>query len=232
MVGGLVLFLVLFLIQRVGLGSAVIGLVGGKLHGYSANASFFDIQGKSPSISSGSSGGEGRGGVNDASLVPDYLGKDRELVHFAVDLRWIWEQLTDMDTYMNIVRGAWRALSNLTGLVNGGNGADTTAIDILSYIRAADPMSKLKMFHGANMSRAEWFAAATGRLLLVYVEDGSSSKPSAASVRYRNALSDPGLGAFINDKVREVVFCSASSPSRSFAHVASVRALRQHRATR
>jgi len=194
-------------------------------------------------------GGDNRWGGGDASLplVPDYLGKDRELVHFAVDLRWIWEQLTDMDTYMNFLHGAWQALVNLVGAVNGSSSNNnkgakpSAAIDILSYIRAADPVSPLKMFHGTNLSRADWFAAATGRLLLVYVEEGSSSKPSAASVGYRVALSDPGLGTFINDKVMCDDSCEGEGGVRGNSQVycthslgfrcASVCPVRQHHAT-
>lgn len=146
-----------------------------------------------------------RGGENndenrnrpDRELV---LGKDRELIHFAVDLKWVWTKLTDKLTYINFVRSSWRGVKNLAGITNGGKEFRDIAIDILSFIRSLNPESTVKLFQG-NIKMAEWLATHTDKLILMYLEEGNSKSPSIDSMQYRRTLSDPSLGDFINEKV-------------------------------
>lgn len=128
------------------------------------------------------------------------LGKDRELIHFAIDLKWVWTKLTDKLTYINFLKSSWRGVKGLTGMTNSGNGFRDIAIDILSFIRSLNPESTVKLFQG-NIEMAEWLANQADKLILMYIEDGSSKTPSIDSVHYRRTLSDPTLGDFINEKV-------------------------------
>lgn len=128
------------------------------------------------------------------------LGKDRELVHFAIDLKWVWGILTDKLTYINFAKASWRGIRSLAGVTNGGKEFREIAVDILRYIRSVNHESTVKLFLG-NIKMAEWLATNTDRLILVYIEDGSKKRNFECCVSYRRALSDPLLGDFINDKV-------------------------------
>jgi hypothetical protein len=128
------------------------------------------------------------------------LGKDRELIHFAIDLKWVWTKLTDKFTYINFLKSSWRGVKNFAGMTNGGKEFRDIAIDILSFIRSLNPESTVKLFQG-NIKMAEWLATHTDRLILLYIEEGNSKSPSTDSMQYRRTLSDPLLGDFINEKV-------------------------------
>ena len=132
-----------------------------------------------------------------------YLGKDRELVHFSVDLKWIWMKLMDKQTYINFLSSTWKMMTSLTGLVDSNSSQDVKdiAIDILSYMRSINPDTPIKLFHG-SISRAQSYAVTTNRLLLVYIEDGRSKAPSKISMQFRHALADTNLGRLINEEVR------------------------------
>jgi hypothetical protein len=131
------------------------------------------------------------------------LGKDRELLYFSIDLKWVLERLTDKHTYVNILKGAWRSLSRLWGTFDGANDFKDAAVDILQYVRSINPDSPVKLFQSSSLKRAEWLALATERLLLVYIEDGSTKSPSLDSIKCRRALSNQFLGHLINDQVGE-----------------------------
>ena len=147
-----------------------------------------------------------RGGDNsdDASKRPDrelVLGKDRELVHFSVDLKWVWGKLTDKLTYINFMRSSWRGIRDLLGVVDSGKEFKEIAIGILQHIRSINSESPLRLFQG-DVKLAEWLSMTTGRFILVYIEEGNTKSPSISSVQYRYALSDSVLGKYINDEVR------------------------------
>lgn len=148
-----------------------------------------------------------RGGNDGASKKPGrelVLGKDRELVHLSVDLKWVWSKLTDKSTYINILKTSWRELKYLVGVVDSSKEFKDNAIEILCYIRSISTESRIKLFQG-NIKAAEWLALNTGRLVLIYVEDGNAKFPSIGSMHYRNALSLPLLGNFINDQVAHTI---------------------------
>ena len=144
----------------------------------------------------GESGGRTSGRV-DRELV---LGKDRELVHFAIDLRWVWKKVTDKMTYINFMKASWKKMKSLAGVTNSSQEFKDVAVDILQFIRSLNIESTLKLFLG-NIELAEWLATTTQRFILVYIEDGTSRSPSSGSMQYRRALSDSSLGEFINEKV-------------------------------
>jgi hypothetical protein len=131
------------------------------------------------------------------------LGKDRELLYFSVDLKWMFGRLTDKHTYVSILRGAWKFLSRLWGGFAGTKDSKDAAVDILQYIRSVNPDSPVKLFQSSSLQRAEWLALATERLLLVYIEDGDTRLPTPDSIHYRRALSDQSLGHLINEQVHE-----------------------------
>lgn len=145
-----------------------------------------------------------------------YLGKDRELVHFSVDLRWIWLKLTDKHTYINFLKSTWNAITSIYTLADGSNEVKDSVIDIMYYIRSINDKSPLKFFHG-SLSRAEWLATTTGRFLLVYIEEGSSKTPSITSLQYRHALADTNLGQFINE---QFIFYAGTTQHRSTNNLA------------
>ena len=128
------------------------------------------------------------------------LGKDRELVHFAIDLKWVWKKVTDKMTYINFMKASWRKMKSIAGVTSSAQEFKNIAVDILHYIRSVNVGSTLKLFLG-DIELAEWLATTTQRFILVYIEDGTSRSPSSESMQYRRALSDNSLGDFINDKV-------------------------------
>ena len=131
------------------------------------------------------------------------LGKDRELVHFSVDLKWVWSKLTDKSTYIDFMRSSWREIRNLAGVVDSGCEFKAIAIEILRDIRLTNSGSCIKLFQG-NMKLAEWLATNTGRFILIYIEDGDVKMPSPSSIKYRHSLGDSNLGKYINDEVHPV----------------------------
>jgi hypothetical protein len=144
-----------------------------------------------------------RGGNDGNSKNPGrelVLGKDRELVHLSVDLKWVWKKLTNKSTYINILKTSWREMKNLIGVKDSSNQFKESAIEMLCYIRSISPESQIRLFQ-ENIKAAEWLALNTGRFVLVYIEDGNAKFPSIDSMHYRNALSFPPLGNFINDQV-------------------------------
>ena len=145
----------------------------------------------------GGESGDGTSGRLDKELV---LGKDRELVHFAIDLKWVWRKVTDKMTYINFMKASWRKMKSIAGVNDSSQEFKDVAVDILQYIRSVNVESSLKLFLG-NIELAEWHATITQRFILVYIEDGTSRSPSSGSIQYRRALSDNSLGELINEKV-------------------------------
>ena len=135
------------------------------------------------------------------------LGKDRELVHFSVDLMLVWSKLTDKSTYIDFMRSSWRGIRNFAGVVDSENEFKAIAIEILRDIRLTNSGSCIKLFQG-NMKLAEWLATNTGRFVLIYIEDGNIKTPSSSSVKYRYSLGDSNLGKYINDEVHFAYFKS------------------------
>lgn len=150
----------------------------------------------------GGQSGDNTSGRADKELV---LGKDRELVHFAIDLKWVWKKVTDKMTYINFMKASWRKMKSIAGVTSSGQEFKNIAVDILHYIRSVNVGSTLKLFLG-DIELAEWLATTTQRFILVYIEDGTSRLPSSESIQYRRVLSDNSLGDFINDKV--FTYCS------------------------
>ena len=129
------------------------------------------------------------------------LGKDRELVHLTVDLKWLWSKLTNKATYINFAKNIINSLSRLTRFSDKSLQMKHVAINILAYIRLVNEKSVIRLFQG-TIARAETYAITTGRYILLYIEDGNSELPNIASIRYRNAFANEILGNFINEKVR------------------------------
>lgn len=170
----------------------------------------------------------GGGGSNDSPHRVDrelVLGKDRELIHFAIDLKWVWGIITDKQTYINFVKSSWRGIRNLAGVTNGGKEFRDIAVEILHYIRSVNHESTVKLFLG-SIKMAEWLAANTERLVLVYIEDVSTKSNFECCMNYRRALSDPLLGDFINDKVQKI-FSSSDFSASALKLYFSVRVLRR-----
>ena len=160
-----------------------------------------------------------RGGENgdEWSNRPDkelVLGKDRELVHFSVDLKWVWSKMTNKLTYIDFMRSSWKGIRYLAGLEDSDKLFKEIAVDMLQHIRSINDESSLKLFQG-NIKLAEWLSMNTGRLILIYIEDGSAKSPTSNSIQYRIALSDSLLGKFINQEVHTCMTSLSSSMSRS-----------------
>jgi hypothetical protein len=144
-----------------------------------------------------------RGGGQKDLNQPDVelvLGKDRELVYFSVDLKWVWSKLIDKKTYVDCLRCAWGGIKDLAGVVDSSQEFKEIAIELLQYIRSIDSESPIKLFAG-NIKQAELLAVNTGRLILIYIEDGNVDSPSLKSMECRNCLSSQVLGKLINDEV-------------------------------
>ena len=134
-----------------------------------------------------------------------FLGKDREVVHLNVDLKWIWSKITDRNTYLGIINHWWGIATKAFDRWSGRQEFKDICIDILLHIRSVNLDTKIRVFHGSIVTAAR-FAANTNRLLLLYIEDGDSREPSSHSTFFRNALSNSTLGNIINEKVSLAYF--------------------------
>lgn len=142
-----------------------------------------------------------RGGNSNDDLSNRPLGKDRELIHFSVDLKWVWNKISDKMTYLTFIRNIYDSIKDFAGIVDSKEEFKGIAIDLLHDIRLINPSSHLKLILG-DIKTAEWLAKKMNRIILIYIEDGDVNSPSDVSMQYRKVLSDPVLGDFINNQVQ------------------------------
>ena len=136
-------------------------------------------------------------------LVPDAaLGKDREIFHLAIDLKWLWSTIIDDSTWLNLLNKFLKKIKSLTSSKNAvkrENRFKEIVTDILIGIKVFNRASTLKLFLG-DLKQMEKMSTMNAKFVVVYVEGGDSKVPSRESLEYRKALSDISLGSMLNEQ--------------------------------
>ena len=171
---------------------------------------------------------------NDADLM---LGKDREIFHAALDLKWMWSKATNKDTWVGFAKGVVQSVTRFfTSDANDKLFRDI-ASDILSDIQiyklnadidglsgcadgptdggtdASGASSDLRVFVG-NIRQAKEHALLRGKFIVAYIEEGDTKLPTAESIEFRKALSNPKLSAMLNSQYVFVASSVSHPPMR------------------
>lgn len=140
----------------------------------------------------------------DADVV---IGKDRELFHFSIDLKWLSRKLLSRSTWKTIVLGVAERLKQL----HPGYGVQLAyrdnALDCLLNIAELSPHQSIRIFQYSLHTAAE-LAALRNKLVLYYIEEDSSigGTPSLPTLEARKVLGDEILGRYINSEVSNQQF--------------------------
>lgn len=156
---------------------------------------------------------------NDADLM---LGKDREIFHIAVDLKWLVSKTFNPTTWTNI----FVALKDgLVSLVSLSKKNEKLYKDIATSLLAGIYEHKLmennssatgiggnnddmiKIFYG-NLKQADVFSLKKGKFIVMYIEEGTSRTPSLSSIEYRKAFGETALSTLLNNNF---IFLASSS---------------------
>jgi hypothetical protein len=146
-----------------------------------------------------------RGGDNGMGyrLVQDaVIGKDREIFHLAIDLKWLWCTMIDGSTWLNLLSKIGKKIKSLTTSKDGEKRESRfreIVSDILIGIKVFNRASTLKLFLG-DLKQMEKVSTMNAKFVVVYVEGGDSKVPSRESIEYRKALADISLGNMLNDQ--------------------------------
>jgi len=136
-------------------------------------------------------------------LVPDAaLGKDREIFHLAIDLKWLWCTIIDGSTWLNLLTHVGKKIRSLRSskdAIKRENRFKEIVTDILIGIKVFNRASSLKLFLG-DLKQMEKMSSMNAKFVVVYVEGGDSKVPTRESLEYRKALSDLSLGNMLNEQ--------------------------------
>jgi hypothetical protein len=155
---------------------------------------------------------------NDAELM---LGKDREIFHIALDLKWLVRKTFNPSTWTNIFVSLKDGLVSLVSL-NKKNGklykdiATSLLAGIYEYKQIENNSSAsggssnnddmIKIFFG-NLKQAEEFSLKKGKFIVMYIEEGTRT-PSLSSIEYRKAFGETALSTSLNNNF---IFLASSS---------------------
>ena len=136
-------------------------------------------------------------------LVPDAaIGKDREIFHLAIDLKWLWCTIIDGSTWLNLLSKIGSKIKSITTTKDVDKRESRfreIVTDILIGIKVFNRASTLKLFLG-DLKQIEKMSTMNAKFVVVYVEGGDSKVPTRESIEYRKALADISLGNILNEQ--------------------------------
>lgn len=161
------------------------------------------------------------------------FGKDRELFHASVDLKWLFQAATERRTWRRIVHSVLHNVKLLNRDYYNQYIYKSIASDILCAYRLFNKYSTLRCrnallvtscFYNTNtfpsyfinralhcsLQDAHKLATDKQRLLIFYLEGDSDWEQSARTNKARAALSDSALGNFVNEQVSNVCLILSS----------------------
>lgn len=130
------------------------------------------------------------------------VGKDRELFHFSIDLKWLCRKIASKTTWNSI----FAMVADKVKMMHPGYQCELSyrdsALKCLMSISEFHPQPSVRVFQN-SLHTATALAALRGKLVLMYVEEDrpEGMAPSARTLEARKALSDSKLGDFINEEV-------------------------------
>lgn len=138
------------------------------------------------------------------------FGKDREIFHASVDLKWVIQMLFSKQLWANVGKYACAMI----GIKDVKKQQHEIGICILSYIRHISQKSTILIFNG-DLEQAYHYARQKGKFILFYIEHGTINKKSENSIAHRYALADKFLGSFINENFVFVVSTTETASSQN-----------------
>jgi hypothetical protein len=129
------------------------------------------------------------------------LGKDRELLSFSIDLKWLWSKIVDLETWSDIFAKVIDKFNPNTLKNESDKEAKNINLKILSGIRKLSKYSALKIFKG-TLDQAQAYCMLKSRFMVLYVEDASDWN---LNLICRKTLADNSVGHIINDQF--VLYC-------------------------
>ncbi|KAJ1437714.1 hypothetical protein B484DRAFT_444964 [Ochromonadaceae sp. CCMP2298] len=170
-----------------------------------------------PAVPSSSSVGAIRGGGgrsfndNDAAYRSEFVfGKDRELVHASVDLKWLFGTLTDGTFWQSLAEAVLDRIRRLQPAYDDQYHYKQEAIEMLLNIRFFNSESTLRVFQ-RSMQQAQALSLSSRRFIVLYIEAEEAVEAPVEALEYRRALADSILGDLLN---AEYIFmaCSRQHP--------------------
>lgn len=151
------------------------------------------------------------------------LGKDRVLVQFNLDLRWLYLLVTDREEWYNLGQTIKLYFFSILDRFNREKIMKREMLYILSDIRFRNDKCVLKAFSGSFEDSLQ-YSYDNAKLLVVYVEDGNAEFPTQFCSTFRKSLSDEKLSNLINNNfVLYVTTTTASSlTKRIYKHFGKI----------
>lgn len=152
------------------------------------------------------------------------FGKDRELFHASIDLKWLFGAISSKNTWISLFVCVMEKVKRLNSDYDSLIKYRETASEILLKFRYHNRDTELRL--GPNKKASHTFkclfdqlcvspfrvyqnsllsgqsiAVAKRRLLVYYIEENVQN-PSIETTEYRHALSDSAIGDTLNERVR------------------------------
>jgi hypothetical protein len=128
------------------------------------------------------------------------VGKDRELLHASIDLKWIFDCLVQKETWINILNTLQEKIHRIHQDYDNECTYREQAEKIMSEIYDVNPAEfQLRVFR-QSLRSAQEISYSSSRLILFYCEEITKEViPSLETFLFRRALSSKRMGNFIND---------------------------------
>jgi len=151
-----------------------------------------------------------RGGddIFDSEKRTDFVvGKDRELLHFSIDLKWLFEKLGDKATWMRLLDFSIQSILRLSHVYEAEHQYRLQAAKLYRQIQLMNPANcSIRVFQG-SMTDAQHFSLLKDRFILLYCEEEVADVvPSMETILARKALASSRVGGLVND---QFIFMSA-----------------------
>jgi len=145
-----------------------------------------------------------RGGddVFDSDKRTDFVvGKDRELLHFSIDLKWLFEKLCDKATWMEILDYTVQSFLRLSHGYETEFQYRLQATKMYKQLQAANTANCSVRVFQSSLADAQHLSIIKDRFILFYCEEELADViPSMDTILARKALASSRVGNFINDQ--------------------------------
>ena len=124
------------------------------------------------------------------------MGKDRELLSFSVDLRWLGSKLVDPNWWVEILRTLASQMNPFRPSPEFEAEAKENSLEIYSGIKRLSKSSVVKIF-GGSLQKVQEYCILKNRFLVVYIEDSVDRKLNTIC---RKTLADNAIGNALNER--------------------------------
>ena len=127
------------------------------------------------------------------------LGKDRVLLQFNLDLKWLYLLIINKQKWLQLRDNILSFFNNIYESIDQKKRYNKDILSILSDIRFRNDKCLLKVYNMPSLIECINYAYNKPKLVLLYIEDNYSNMPSQYASLFRRCLSHTKLAEYIND---------------------------------